>query len=210
MAEYHGREVELNKILPGDVKKFKVFVRDPKTGNIKKVNFGAHGYTIKRGDPEHRKAYRERHHCDDPNVKKPITSAEYWSCKNWERPKKGDKMTKDFDRNSALEHTPEEKLPWREEDRKRMHAALDRMLDARRTPQKMDSDSIFRSTLETLINSGFKIVEHTPQGLVLVSPKGQKTTLKYNNSTKDGAWGAAKSLGRKAASFVNRHAADKK
>ena len=37
-AEYQGRKVKLNKPMRGDVKKFKVFVKDPKTGNVKKVN----------------------------------------------------------------------------------------------------------------------------------------------------------------------------
>ena len=39
-AEYQGRKVPLNKPMRGDVKKFKVYVKDPKTGNVKKVNFG--------------------------------------------------------------------------------------------------------------------------------------------------------------------------
>ena len=39
-AEYQGRKVKLNKPMQGDVKKFKVYVKDPKTGNTKKVNFG--------------------------------------------------------------------------------------------------------------------------------------------------------------------------
>ena len=41
-AEYRGRKVKLNKPMRGDVKKFKVYVKNPKTGNVKKVNFG-HG-----------------------------------------------------------------------------------------------------------------------------------------------------------------------
>ena len=39
-AKYQGREVKLGKPMKGDVKKYKVYVRDPKTGNIKKVSFG--------------------------------------------------------------------------------------------------------------------------------------------------------------------------
>ena len=39
MAKYRGRTVKLNTPTRGDVKKFKVFVKDPKTGNVKKVNF---------------------------------------------------------------------------------------------------------------------------------------------------------------------------
>ena len=46
MAEYRGRKVTLNKPSRGDVKKFKVFVKDRKTGNIKKVNFGQKGMSI--------------------------------------------------------------------------------------------------------------------------------------------------------------------
>jgi hypothetical protein len=47
-AKYQGREVPLNKPMAGDVKKSKVYVRDPKTGNVKKVNFGHGGKTAKR------------------------------------------------------------------------------------------------------------------------------------------------------------------
>ena len=46
-AEYRGRKVSLGKPMRGDVKKFKVFVRDPKTKNIKKVNFGDPNMRIK-------------------------------------------------------------------------------------------------------------------------------------------------------------------
>jgi len=41
MAKYKGRTVKLNKIQRGDVKKFKVFVRDKSSGRVKKVNFGS-------------------------------------------------------------------------------------------------------------------------------------------------------------------------
>ena len=37
-AEYQGRKVPLGKPMRGDVKKFKVYVKNPGTGNIKKVN----------------------------------------------------------------------------------------------------------------------------------------------------------------------------
>ena len=43
-AEYRGRKVKLNKPMRGDVKKSSVYVKDPQTGNVKKVNFG-HGGT---------------------------------------------------------------------------------------------------------------------------------------------------------------------
>ena len=47
-AEYRGRKVKLNKPMRGDVKKFKVYVKDPKTGNVRKVNFGHGGTSAKR------------------------------------------------------------------------------------------------------------------------------------------------------------------
>lgn len=79
-AEYHGRKVPLGKPMQGDVKKFKVYVKDPKTGNIKKVNFGDKSMRIKKSNPKRRKSFRARHHCDNPG---PRTKARYWSCRKW-------------------------------------------------------------------------------------------------------------------------------
>ena len=78
-AEYHGHEVQLGKPMQGDIKKFKVYVKNPK-GKVVKVNFGAHGMNIKKNNPVRRKAYRARHHCDNPG---PRTKANYWSCRKW-------------------------------------------------------------------------------------------------------------------------------
>jgi len=82
-AEYQGRDVELNKPMRGDVKKFKVYVRDPKTGNVKKVNFGSKEMEIKRDDPARRRSFRARHKCADKTLKKDGTTASYWSCRMW-------------------------------------------------------------------------------------------------------------------------------
>lgn len=79
-AEYQGRDVPLNKPMQGDVKKFKVYVKDPKTGNVKKVNFGDPNMRIRKSNPEARKSFRARHNCDNPG---PKTKARYWSCKKW-------------------------------------------------------------------------------------------------------------------------------
>jgi hypothetical protein len=79
-AEYRGRKVKLNKPMRGDVKKFKVYVKDPKTGNIKKVNFGDPNMRIKKSNPKRRKSFRARHNCDNPG---PKTKARYWSCRKW-------------------------------------------------------------------------------------------------------------------------------
>ena len=86
-AEYQGRKVKLNKPMRGDVKKFKVYVKDPKTGNVKKVNFG-HGGTsakrktmrIRKSNPAARRSFRARHNCDNPG---PRHKARYWSCRKW-------------------------------------------------------------------------------------------------------------------------------
>ena len=79
-AKYHGRNVPLNRPMQGDVKKFKVYVKDPKTGNIKKVNFGDPNMRIKKSNPKRRKSFRARHHCANPG---PKTKARYWSCRKW-------------------------------------------------------------------------------------------------------------------------------
>lgn len=79
-AEYQGRKVTLNKPTRGDVKKFKVYVKDPSTGNVKKVNFGDPDMKIKKSIPARRKSFRARHNCDNPG---PKTKARYWSCRAW-------------------------------------------------------------------------------------------------------------------------------
>ena len=79
-AEYQGRKVKLGKPMRGDVKKFKVYVRDPKTKNVKKVNFGDPDMKIKKSNPARRRSFRARHNCDNPG---PRTKARYWSCRKW-------------------------------------------------------------------------------------------------------------------------------
>ncbi len=79
-AKYQGRTVTLNKPTKGDVKKFKVYVKDPSTGNVKKVNFGDPNMKIKKNIPARRKSFRARHNCANPG---PKTKARYWSCKKW-------------------------------------------------------------------------------------------------------------------------------
>lgn len=88
-AEYQGRDVKLNTPMQGDVKKFKVYVKNP-SGRVVKVNFG-HGGTsaaakgektmrIRKSNPEARKSFRARHNCANPG---PKTKARYWSCRKW-------------------------------------------------------------------------------------------------------------------------------
>ena len=79
-AEYHGRTVPLGRPMRGDVKKFKVYVKDPSTGNVKKVNFGDPNMRIKKSNPARRRSFRARHNCKAPG---PRTKARYWSCRKW-------------------------------------------------------------------------------------------------------------------------------
>ena len=80
-AEYDGRPVDLNNPTEGDVKKYKVYVKNEK-GNVVKVEFGDPNMEIKRDDPGRRASFRARHNCDNPG---PKYKARYWSCKFWEK-----------------------------------------------------------------------------------------------------------------------------
>ena len=72
------KDVELNKPKKGGPKKFYVFVKDPKTGNVKKVTWGdTTGLKVKLNDPEARKSFAARHKCSQ---QKDRTSAAYWAC----------------------------------------------------------------------------------------------------------------------------------
>ena len=85
-AEYQGRKVKLGKPMQGDVKKFKVYVKNPK-GNVVKVNFGHGGSSVKgkamkirKNNAAARRSFRARHNCDNPG---PRHKARYWSCRKW-------------------------------------------------------------------------------------------------------------------------------
>jgi hypothetical protein len=78
--KHRGKKVKLGRPTLGDVKKYKVFVRDPDTGNVVKVNFGDPNMEIRRDDPKRRKSFRARHKC---HLAKDRTTPRYWSCKFW-------------------------------------------------------------------------------------------------------------------------------
>jgi hypothetical protein len=78
-AEYQGRKVPLGKPMKGDVKKSKVYVKNPQ-GNVVKVNFGDKKMRIKKSNPNRRKSFRARHNCANPG---PRHKARYWSCRAW-------------------------------------------------------------------------------------------------------------------------------
>ena len=85
-GEYQGRKVQLGKIMQGDIKKFKVYVKNDK-GKVVKVNFGFGGKSdkgkrmvIKKNNPERRRSFRARHNCDNPG---PRWKPRYWACRTW-------------------------------------------------------------------------------------------------------------------------------
>jgi len=59
-------------------KAYKVYVKDPKTGNIKTVRFGSGGLRAKINDKKARNAFAKRHKCSEKTDK---TKASYWSCR---------------------------------------------------------------------------------------------------------------------------------
>ena len=90
MAKYQGRTVKLNKPMRGDVKKFKVFVRDRSTGNVKKVYFGSKEMSIKKSIPARKRSFDARMGGVLKRVKgQKNLSAAYWSLQAW---KKGFKL----------------------------------------------------------------------------------------------------------------------
>jgi len=84
MAKYRGRTVKLNKIQRGDVKKFKVFVRDRSSGRIKKVNFGSKTMSIKKHIPARKRSFMARFKPILAKVKgQKSLSPVYWAIKSW-------------------------------------------------------------------------------------------------------------------------------
>ena len=81
-AKYKGKEVELGKPKRGEGGRAYVYVRDPKTGNVKKVSFGSSMPDAMGDSEEHRrrrKSFGARHGCAK---KKDRTKAGYWACRS--------------------------------------------------------------------------------------------------------------------------------
>lgn len=77
--EEDKQDVPLNQPKRGGPKKYYVYVRDPSTGNVKKVSWGdTTGLKVKLNDPKARKSFAARHKCDQQNDK---TKAAYWACR---------------------------------------------------------------------------------------------------------------------------------
>ena len=86
MAKYKGRTVKLNKVQRGDVKKFKVFVRNRRTGRVQKVNFGAKGMSIGRNDPARRRSFFARFRPILAKVRgQKSLSPAFWAMRTWRK-----------------------------------------------------------------------------------------------------------------------------
>lgn len=83
---YKGKKVQLNKPKrnSGSGGKFVVYVRNPDTGNIKRITFGARGMSVGLKNPKRRKSFAARHRCTE---KKDKTKPGYWACRIGRYPK---------------------------------------------------------------------------------------------------------------------------
>ena len=77
-SEYQGKDVDLNKPKSGGSKKWYVYVKNPKTGKVKKISYGSPDMSAKWNDPVARKSFAARHRCAE---KKDKTKAGYWACR---------------------------------------------------------------------------------------------------------------------------------
>ena len=86
MAKYQGRTVPLNKPMRGDVKKFKVYVKNRRTLKVQKVNFGAKGMSIKKNIPARQRSFMARFRPILAKVKgQKSLSPAYWAIKSWRK-----------------------------------------------------------------------------------------------------------------------------
>ena len=78
--EEEKKQPALGKPKRGGSKKFYVYVKNPKTGKIKKVSFGmaGGGLRAKLNNPKARQAFSKRHNCPKKTDR---TTASYWSCR---------------------------------------------------------------------------------------------------------------------------------
>ena len=78
-AEYQGKKVKLNSPKRGGSKKFYVYVKNPKTGRVKKISWGdTTGLSVKAKNRGAVRSFVARHKCKQANDK---MTARYWSCR---------------------------------------------------------------------------------------------------------------------------------
>lgn len=106
--EDDNKKVKLNKIMQGDVKKYKVYVKNDK-GNVVKVNFGDPNMEIKRDDPGRRRNFRARHNCDNPG---PRWKARYWACKTWSTQSVTSMLKEELEQIDEAKNKPKNSKKW--------------------------------------------------------------------------------------------------
>ena len=87
MAQYQGRTVTLNKPFrtPGKSKKFGVYVRNQRSGEVNIVRFGDPNMRIKKNIPARRKSFMARFGGILAKVRgQKSLSPAYWSIKAWQ------------------------------------------------------------------------------------------------------------------------------
>lgn len=77
-AEYKGKSVQLGKPMRGGSKKYYVYVMNPSTKRVKKIEFGDPGLSAKVSNPKARKSFAARHRCREKTDR---TKAGYWACR---------------------------------------------------------------------------------------------------------------------------------
>ena len=88
MAQYQKKQVKLNKPFrtSGQSKKFAVYVRNKRTGNVKKVRFGDPNMSIKKNIPARQKSFLARMGGVLKQVRgQKNLSAAYWSMRSWRK-----------------------------------------------------------------------------------------------------------------------------
>lgn len=77
-AEYKGKNVQLGKPMRGGSKKYYVYVMNPSTKRVMKIQFGDPGLSAKVSNPKARKSFAARHRCHEKTDR---TKAGYWACR---------------------------------------------------------------------------------------------------------------------------------
>ena len=88
MAKYKGRSVSLNKPFrtPSASKKFGVYVKDNRSGQVKVVRFGAKELSIKKNIPARQRSFMARFKPILAKVKgQKSLSPAYWAVKSWQK-----------------------------------------------------------------------------------------------------------------------------
>lgn len=180
-AKYKGKTVKLGKPTKGDVKKFKVFVKNKK-GKVVKVNFGDPNMEIKRDNPKRRKSFRARHKCSQA---KDRTTPKYWSCRMWSKKPVSkivgenfgfDENTRIFTENNNMTQPitkPKTKPQTKPEPSKKDKPFLPEVAPGTRTQPKAMNEGVWKHIMKG-VRGG-----ETPFSIVVLEPTWDDSGKKY-------------------------------